>query len=297
MRRILSLLVVAAIVGLAVFWFVTRPQTLAADAMEGLVPDPKHGEQIFWAGGCSSCHAAADAEGPAKLDLAGGQKFPSDFGTFIAPNISPDPDQGIGTWTALDLANAMTKGVTPQGQHLYPVFPYASYANMPLQDIADLHAYLMTLPKITTPSQPHEVGFPFNIRRLLGGWKFLYLGRGWVVPETGLTEAELRGRYLVEGPGHCGECHTPRGALGGMERTNWLSGAAVPGGKGRFPNITSGKLQWSEADIAEYLNSGFTPDFDSAGGHMALVVQNMAHLPPDDRAAIAAYLKKVPAVP
>lgn len=160
----------------------------------------------------------------------------------------------------------------------------------------DLYAYMQTLPKVSTPSTAHEVGFPFNVRRLLGGWKWIYLGKGWVV-NGDLTPAEERGRYLVEGPGHCGECHTPRDALGGLERGKWLAGAPIPGEKGSFPNITPGKLKWSEADIAEYLNSGFTPDYDSAGGHMALVVQNMAHLPESDRAAIAAYLKKVPPMP
>lgn len=296
MRRLPGLLAAIIVIGLAVFWYVTHPQTLSADALEGLKPDLKNGELVFWAGGCSSCHADADAKDADKLKLGGGQKFPSPFGTFRAPNISPDPDAGIGKWTVLDLANAMTKGVRPDGQHLYPVFPYASYANMTHQDIVDLYAYMQTLPKVSTPSQPHEVGFPFNLRRLLGGWKWLNLGKGWVV--TGdLTPAEQRGRYLVEGPGHCGECHTPRDALGGLERGKWLAGAPIPGEKGNFPNITPGKLKWSEADIAEYLNSGFTPDYDSAGGHMALVVQNMAHLPESDRAAIAAYLKKVSPVP
>lgn len=297
MWRFLGLAGLAAVAGLAAFWFVTRPRMLPATAMDGLTPDLARGEMIFWAAGCASCHIAPEDEGGDKLRLGGGQRFPTAFGTFVAPNISPDPTQGIGGWSALDLANAMTRGVSPKGTHYYPVFPYVSYANMALQDVADLHAYLVTLPPVATPSQPQDVAFPFSIRRLLGGWKFLYLGRGWVLPDAGLSDAELRGRYLVEGAGHCAECHTPRGALGGMDRSRWLSGAPVPGGTGRFPNITPGKLTWSEADIAEFLNSGFTPEFDSAGGKMALVVENMARLPPEDRAAIAAYLKKVPAVP
>ena len=231
---------------------------------------------------------------PPSCCSAVGQEFPSPFGIFVAPNISPDPEQGIGKWSALDLANAMTRGVSPKGQHYYPVFPYASFAHAELQDVADLYAYLMTLPPVATPSQPHKVGFPFNIRRGLGLWKWLYLNKGWVV--TGdLTAQETRGRYLVEGLSHCGECHTPRDMLGGMKRGQWLAGGPIPAAKGKFPNITPGKLTWSNADIVEYLTSGFTPDFDSAGGHMALVVENMAHLPPEDRAAIAAYLKIVPA--
>ena len=285
----------AILFGLLVFYFVTRPRPLPADAMSGLQGDAAQGEQVFWAGGCASCHAASDAEGDAKLILAGGQEFPSPFGTFISPNISPDPTEGIGSWSARDLANAMTRGVSPEGQHYYPVFPYASYVHADLQDVADLHAFLMTLPAASTPNLPHKVGFPFNIRRSLGGWKFLFLRQDWVV--TGdLSPAEQRGRYLVEGLGHCGECHTPRGIMGGMDRSRWLAGGPVPAGKGTFPNITPARLKWSAEDIAEYLKSGFTPDFDSAGGHMALVVENMAHLEAEDRAAVAAYLARVPTV-
>jgi mono/diheme cytochrome c family protein len=292
MRRLLTVLVLLAVLGLAIAWAVTRPRPLPADALAGLAPDPKHGEQVFWAGGCAACHADADAKGDAKLVLHGGQKFPSPFGTFIAPNISNDAESGIGKWSALDLANAMVRGVSPAGQHYYPVFPYASYAKAKLQDIVDLRAYLATLPADPSPSLPHEVGFPFNIRATLGGWKFLFLNDSWVV--TGdLTPEEERGRYLAEALAHCGECHTPRNALGGMDRSRWLAGGPVPGGKGKFPNITPGVLDWSGPDIVEYLTSGFTPEFDSAGGHMALVVENTAHLPASDRTAIAAYLKRV----
>jgi len=292
MRRFLAALLVLAVVALGLFWFVTRPAPLPADALDALTPDLAKGEQVFWAGGCAACHAAAEARGEAKLVLAGGQRFPSPFGTFVAPNISNDPAAGIGGWSALDLANAMLRGVSPRGEHYYPVFPYASYTMAALQDIVDLRAYLATLPADATPSAPHEVGFPFSIRRGLGAWKALYLDPAWVVSGE-LTPAEARGRYLAEALGHCGECHTPRGPLGGMERARWLAGGPVPGGKGNFPNITPAKLTWSERDIVEYLTSGFTPEFDSAGGHMALVVENTAHLPESDRAAIAAYLKRV----
>jgi mono/diheme cytochrome c family protein len=295
MRPFVRAALVLAVIAAAGGWWLSAPDRLPASALDDISGDAARGEQVFWAGGCASCHAASDAVGDDKLKLGGGQRFPSPFGTFIAPNISPDPENGIGGWSALDLANAMTRGTSPEGEHYYPVFPYASYAKASLQDVADLHAFLMTLPPVATPSAPHEVSFPFNIRRSLFGWKFLYLNRDWVVAGD-LTAEEERGRYLVEALGHCGECHTPRTALGGMDRSRWLGGGPVPAGKGRFPNITPAKLTWSAAEIAEYLKSGFTPDFDSAGGHMALVVENMAHLPPEDRAAVAAYLKKVPPV-
>lgn len=295
MKRFLTLLLALGVAGLAIFWFLTLPNRLPADAMAGLTGDPAKGEQLFWMGGCSSCHAAADATDAAKLQLGGGQEFPSPFGTFVAPNISPDREHGIGAWSSLDLANAMLRGVAPDGHNFYPAFPYTSFAHASTQDVADLYAYLMTLPPVTTPSQPAKVGFPFNIRRGIGLWKMLYMPKDWVL--TGdLTPAEERGRQIVEGLGHCGECHTPRDAIGGMKRGSWLGGGPLPVGKGSFPNITTGKLDWTEKDIVEYLTTGFTPDYDSAGGHMALVVQNMAHLPESDRAAIAAYLKKVPPV-
>ncbi len=295
MRRALTAVALLVLAGLAAAWAITRPRPLPAGALAGLTPDPVRGEQVFWAGGCASCHADAEARGEGKLVLKGGQRFPSPFGTFVAPNISNDPEAGIGGWSALDLANAMLRGVSPAGRHYYPAFPYASYARASLQDVVDLRAFLAALPADPTPSAPHEVGFPFNIRLALGAWKFLYLDPSWVVAGN-LSPEEARGRYLAEALGHCGECHTPRTALGGMDRSRWLAGGPVPAGKGNFPNITPGKLDWSQADIVEYLTSGFTPEYDSAGGHMALVVENTAHLPAADRAAIAAYLKRVPPV-
>ena len=295
MRRLLTGLIVLGVIGLGVYWFVTAPDPLPDDALAGLTADPVHGEQVFWAGGCASCHAEVTATGDAKLLLGGGQKFPSPFGTFLAPNISTDPENGIGDWSALDLANAMTRGVSPEGQHYFPAFPYSSYMRAGLQDVVDLHAFLQTVPAVATPSQPHQVGFPFNIRRNLGGWKFLFLNKDWVV--TGdLTPEEERGRYLAEALGHCGECHTPRNALGGSDRSRWLAGGPIPGSAtGQFPNITPAKLSWSTDEIVAYLETGFTPEFDSDGGHMALVVENTAKLLAEDREALAAYLKKVAA--
>lgn len=296
MPRLLTILALLAVLGFATFWVVTAPRPLPASAVAGLAGDAQRGEAVFWAGGCASCHAAPEAKGDAVLVLGGGQRFPSPFGTFLAPNISPDPDHGIGGWSLLDLANAMTRGVSPKGQHYFPAFPYASFIHAELQDVADLKAFLDTLPASASPSLPHEVPFPFNIRRSLGGWKLLFLRDAWVITDN-LTPAEQRGRTLVEALGHCGECHTPRNILGGMDRSRWLAGAPNPSGKGTIPNITPGKLNWTAAEIAAYLATGFTPEFDSVGGHMAKVVDNFAHLPPTDREAVAAYLKRVPAKP
>jgi mono/diheme cytochrome c family protein len=287
-RLLLALIVVGGAAG----WWLTRPKPMTEADFAGIIGDAARGEQVFHAAGCASCHAAPGAEGPATLVLSGGQTFPSAFGTFVAPNISTDRTQGIGGWTLAQFGSAVMRGVSPGGEHLYPAFPYTAYQNATLQDIADLKAFMDTLPASDLPSQPHRLGFPFNIRLSLGGWKFLFGGAGWAVAEN-LTPTEARGRYIAEALAHCGECHTPRNALGGLDRTRWLAGAPNPSGQGRIPNITPAKLAWSEAEIVEYLTSGFTPDYDSAGGHMAHVVENMAKLPVTDREAVAAYLKRV----
>lgn len=291
----LRLLLLIGVLLAAAAWFISAPRPLPAATFAGLLGNPARGETVFWAAGCASCHMAEGAVGDAQLVLSGGKKFPSDFGTFIAPNISADKDQGIGAWSVADLGNALLRGVGRDGAHLYPALPFASYIHMARQDVADLHSYLQTLPADATASPPHELGFPFNIRRSLGFWKLLFLKEDWVL--TGdLSAPEQRGRMIVEGLAHCGECHTPRNLLGGVQRGAWLSGAPNPSGKGTIPNITPGGLNWTEGEIVDYLTTGFTPDFDSAGGLMAEVVENMARLPDSDRAAVAAYLKRVPAV-
>ena len=295
MKRLLKALVALGIVGLGVFWFVTTPQTTDGAEISGLVPDVAQGQAVFTAAGCASCHAAPEATDEALLVLAGGRSFPSDFGTFYAPNISPDPDVGIGNWSPIDLVNAMQYGTSPDGTHYFPAFPYGSYGNADLQDIVSLHGYLMTLPAVQTASQPHDVGFPFNIRRTLGGWKLLFKPKGWVMTDAQTPELE-RGRYLVEALSHCGECHTPRNLLGGLQTSSWLAGAPNQSGKGTIPNITPGKLSWGEDDIYNYLTTGFTPDFDTAGGEMVEVIDNLSQMPESDVRAIVAYLKAVPAV-
>jgi mono/diheme cytochrome c family protein len=290
--RFLRWLLVLGMIGAAALWFLARPAPLAESDVAGLTGDAAKGEAVFWATGCASCHMAPDAKGDAQLVLAGGQRFPSDFGTFVAPNISSDPIHGIGSWSLLNLANAITKGVSPEGEHYFPALPYAAYSKMQMQDVADLYAFLKTLPADSTPSAAHELMFPFSFRESVGVWKLLFLNKDWVVAGN-LTPTADRGRYIAEAMAHCGECHTPRNLLGGLDRSRWLAGAPNPSGQGRIPNITPAKLTWSEVDIVAYLTTGFTPEFDSVGGHMAHVVENMARLPESDRVAVAEYLKRV----
>lgn len=293
-RRLLLLLVIVGVVGAAGFWLVTAPATRSTAALPA--GDAAAGELVFHIGGCASCHAEPRSEGDARFLLGGGLELETPFGTFVAPNISSDPEWGIGGWSDADFANALQAGLSPDGRHYYPAFPFASYARMTGQDVADLWAFLQTVPPVDKPNEPHKLGFPFNIRRGIGLWKRLYLTDQPVLDLAGADANVLRGQYLAEGPGHCGECHTPRSAMGGMDTANWLSGAPNPEGQGRIPDLTpAGNLGgWSQNDIAEYLKSGFTPDFDTAGGAMVDVIRNSSQLPESDRQAIAAYLKALP---
>ena len=282
-------------------WWITSPQTIDEQDLPDHTPDPGAGERIFWAGGCASCHASPvngkRAKGDDKLQLGGGLALETPFGVFPAPNISSHESDGIGRWSTIDFVNAMQRGVSPRGEHYYPAFPYTSYTRMRTEDILDLKAFLDTLPPIEGRVAGPDLDFPWSIRRGIGAWKRLYLDSA---PVTGIETGDdlvTRGRDLVEGAGHCGECHTPRDRFGGLQLDHWLAGAPNPEGRGQVPDITpSGKnvSDWSAGDISYYLESGFTPDFDTVGGSMVSVQENMAMLPAKDREAIAAYLKTTP---
>ena len=300
MKKILVGLLIIFIVGVTIGWVLSAPQLLTAPQIAAFPDgDAKSGEMVFWAGGCSSCHAKPKSKDEAKFLLAGGMELKTPFGTFVVPNISPDKLHGIGNWSLAEFANAMKLGVSPDGSHYYPAFPYSSYSRMNDKDVADLWAFLNTLPTAAQPSKNHDLSFPFNIRRGLGLWKRLYLDPSNVIELPAAGQLLLRGQYLVEGTGHCGECHTPRNPIGGPDNGRWLAGGTAPEGNGKIPNITphaKGLGGWSEKDIVYALETGFTPEFDSFGSSMAAVQENMAKLPATDREAIAAYLKAIPAV-
>jgi mono/diheme cytochrome c family protein len=298
-RKILVVLVLLAIVAGGAFWLLTAPRTLGEGDLPQHTPDLVNGEAMFYAGGCESCHAAAGATGEEIFKLGGGVKLATPFGTFVAPNISPDPEHGIGGWTTLDFVNAMKFGIDDEGRHLFPAFPYTSYQRMRIEDIIDLKAFLDTLPKVAATAPEHELPFPFNFRRGLGLWQLLYVDGKTFAPNPEAGEAVNRGAYLVTGPGHCGECHTPRNLIGGPMTGRALGGGPAPEGTGRIPNITpdeSGIGSWSVGDIVNAFQTGFTPEFDSLGGTMAPVQRNLAHLTEADLTAMAEYLKTVPPV-
>lgn len=299
MRKLFSALVVLGLVGLGVFWWITAPvyavKPSEAQALEQ-GGDAAKGKVVFYAGGCASCHATPGQDDA--LKLGGGFALHSDFGTFYAPNISPHPTAGIGKWSVADLANAMISGVSPRGEHYFPAFPFTTYAHARIEDVRDLMAFMRTLPQIETPSKPHDVGFPFNIRRMLGGWKFLFLDRSPIVADASKSAEWNRGRYLTEALGHCAECHSPRNVIGGIVTAQRYAGGPDPEGKGWVPNITQSEKAlkgWSKVAIISLLESGMTLEGDFVGGSMGAVIKNMAALPAEDRAAIAEYIKSIPA--
>ncbi|WP_291859573.1 c-type cytochrome [Bradyrhizobium sp.] len=293
LRRILPALVVAAAIGGAVVWWLTIPAVVASNSLAAYTPDPANGLTMFNAGGCSSCHAVPGQ--PDRLKLGGGLAITSPFGTFHSPNISPDPADGIGRWTEAEFVSAVLKGTSPSGAHYFPAFPYASYRHARVEDIRDMFAYLKTLAPVPGKVRDHDVPFPFNVRRLVGIWKWLFMGDKPWVPDTTRSAQLNRGAYLVHGLGHCAECHSPRNVLGGIVAAQRFAGGPNPEGEGWVPNITQRRLgEWSAKDIAYFLETGLTPEGDTAGGSMARVIRNTSQLPAEDRAAMAEYIKSLP---
>ena len=296
-RRIVFGAIITAAIGLGVYWWLTEPRTFLADAVTGpaYTPNLANGLVAFNAGGCASCHAVPNQ--PDRLKLGGGLAIPSPFGTFYAPNISPDEKDGIGRWTEAEFVTAVSRGVSPGGTHYFPAFPYTSYAHAKVEDIRDLFAYLKTLNPVSGKVRDHDLPFPFNIRRNVGIWKLLFFDSTPFAPDASRSAQWNRGAYLMNSLGHCAECHSPRNFLGGIIKTQRFAGGPNPEGEGWVPNITQkGIGEWSVKDIDYFLETGQTPDGDSAGGSMVRVIKNTSQLPDADRAAIADYLKSLPPV-
>jgi len=304
MRTVTLIAAGILVAALAVVWMLTLPATVPASALPAYTPNVDNGRTMFNAGGCASCHATPAGE-PDKMDrtrLGGGLGLKSPFGTFYVPNISPDPSDGIGEWSEANFVTALWKGTSPWGKNLFPAFPYTSYQNMALADMRDLFGYLKTLPPVTGRTRRHDLMFPFNLRRLVGVWKLLFLHDGTFAPDPSQSAQWNRGAYLVNGPGHCAECHSPRNFLGAIVESQRFAGGPSPDGKSFVPNITPVGLQhwskddiaWSQSDIATFLESGMDPSGDYAGDVMAEVIRNISLLDTADRAAIAAYIVSLP---
>jgi mono/diheme cytochrome c family protein len=295
LKRLLLLAILAGVAGFGIFWWLTIPAVVASTSLPSYTPNLANGLTTFNAGGCSSCHAVPNQ--PDRLKLGGGLPIPSPFGTFNVPNISPDPNDGIGRWSEADFVTAVLKGTSPSGFHYFPALPYTSYQHAKVEDIRDLFAYLKTLAPVAGRARDHDVPFPFNIRRNVGVWKFLFMDGKPFVPDAGRSAQWNRGAYLVNSLGHCAECHSPRNFLGGIVDAQRFAGGPNPEGEGWVPNITQKRMSdWSAKDFAYFLESGLTPDGDTAGGAMARVIRNTSQVSPEDRTAMAEYLKSLPAV-
>lgn len=297
MPRLLRTLLVAgaalAVAGVGAVWAwpIGEPERLGS-----LQGDAWRGAYLARASGCVTCHSSIDMGGAA---LAGGAPLDTPFGSFVPPNITPDPVGGIGGWTLDEFAVAVRQGVSPDGEAYYPAFPYEFYAGLSDQDVADIFAAIQAVPPVAEPAAPHDVSFPFNLRFGLKPWRAAFLQPVEPSPVMGRSEAWLRGQALVEGPTHCAACHTGRNLLGGLKASEAMAGSdALPGGS-VAPSIRAEDLRargWTAASLAYALRTGLAPDGDALGGSMAEVVHaGTSYLDEADREAIAAYILDVAA--
>jgi mono/diheme cytochrome c family protein len=255
------------------------------------------GAYLAAAADCAACHTDGAHGGQ---PFAGGRALATPFGTFYSPNITPDPETGIGGWSEAQFLRALHEGVRPDGSNYFPVFPYPSFTKITDDDARAIKAYLFAQPAVRQANRAHDVAFPFSWRFLQSAWKLLFFSPGPFEPAPDRSEAYNRGAYLVTALAHCGECHTPRNWFGATEPSRFLAGTPDgPDGK-KVPNITpdhkTGIGDWSEDDIVTVLATGQTPDFDFVGGAMGEIVRNTSQLDDADRRAIAVYLRALPPI-
>lgn len=257
------------------------------------------GEYLVRAANCVSCHTA-----PGGPVFAGGVPFPTQFGTIYSTNITPDEATGIGSWSYEQFEAALRRGVRPNGEHLYPTFPYTSFTRISDEDVRALYDYFMSLKPVHAPARANEMRFPFGQRRLLGVWKALFFDEGRFVRDPARSEEWNRGAYLVEALAHCGACHSPRNLLGAEKTSAPYTGGALyewdeeRGAVRRgAPNLTSsphGLKAWSEDDLAEYLKRGVGARARLMGTMNEVVLNSTRHLSDADTRAMAVYLKSLP---
>ena len=267
-----------------------------ADLAAGEEDQVERGQYLVRAGGCFSCHTAKGGE-----KLVGGRPLTTPFGTFYSPNITPDPDTGIGRWADAQFLRALRDGVRPDGANYFPVFPYPSFTGITDSNALAMKAYLFSLPPVHQKNRPHDVPFPISLRWLQTGWELLFFTPGPFQSAPDRSVAYNRGAYLVTALAHCGECHTPRNLLGATQLGQQL--AATPDGPdGQLvPNITpdptTGIGRWDKDDVVELLRTGATPEQSRVKGAMREVIEDgLKYLTKDDLRAIADYLFAQPAI-
>lgn len=295
---LLALAVLVVVAAGVLFWMLPGP---LPDKGKGPAPritnaatmQIERGEYLARAGDCVACHTLPDGKA-----FAGGRAMPTPFGALYSPNITPDDETGIGTWTADDFYRMMHTGVSKNGTLLYPAMPFASYTKVTRADSDAMYAYLMSVPPVKQPNRPHELKFPFNNRDLLLGWRTLYFREGEYVPDTKQSAEWNRGAYLVQGLGHCAMCHTAINALGGSSEAKAFEGGMIPNQNWYAPSLTSnreaGLGNWEIQDIADLLQVGASHRGTTYGPMAEVVYNSLQYLSDEDVKAMAVYLKSLP---
>lgn len=300
----LALLLVLLVSASVILWRAPVIETGAIVHSEDLSPGElvARGEYLVTAGNCASCHTTQDG-----AFMSGGLPFRTPFGTIYSTNITPDPLTGIGNWSEVDFLNSLRHGVRPDGDHLYPAFPYTAYTKASDDDILAMFAYLKSIKPVRITPPQNDLVFPFNYRPLMAFWKLLYFQPGVYEVREDQSEQWNRGAYLVEALAHCSACHSPRNSLG-AER------AAAHMGGGEFldlvarqhyrpwsaPNLTAterGLALWSEQDLADYLKTARNDMLESFGPMNEVIINSTRYLEAQDIGAMVTYLKNLPAVP
>lgn len=265
-----------------------------ADAVQ--LTDPAliaRGEYLATVGDCAACHTARNGK-----PYAGGRSLPTPFGDVPASNITPDAETGIGQWRFDDFWGALHEGKAPDGKLLYPVFPYTSYTRVSRDDALAIFAYLKSLPAVKQADRAPRLRFPYNLRRGLLAWRTLYFRQGEYQPDPGKSDEWNRGAYLVEGLGHCAECHTTRNSLGGLDGKRYLGGGRIPARNWYAPDLSTqegGGLEgWSKADIVKLLKTGQSPRGAVVGPMADVVRKSTQHMSVADLQAVAVYLQSLP---
>jgi mono/diheme cytochrome c family protein len=257
--------------------------------------DPvSRGRYLTQAADCQACHTREDG-----VAFAGGRAFKTQFGTLYSSNITPDPETGIGAWSAGDFLRAVHKGVRPDGTHLYPAFPYAAYTYLTDDDVQAIWTYLRSVPAAKNQIPANELGFPFNQRWLMGIWSALFNPDRRFTPNVQRSAEWNRGAYLAEGLAHCGDCHTPRNSLQALDNRRKFSGALTAGW--RAYNITSDQTTgvgfWSDESLAQYLATGHSANHGTASGPMGEAIElSLSKLAPSDIQALVTYMRGIPAI-
>ena len=294
-RRNLAALALIVVSGLLVLGVATRTHPLSATDIPAHIANLENGKNLYNAGGCISCHAPGPGLTGVSTDVpAGGKPFKTPIGILYPPNLTPDPETGLGNWTETDFVNAMQKGISPAGEHLIPAFPYTSYAHMKITDVLDIKAYLGTLAPVKNAATPHDIPLAMVVRRGLGLWKYIGFDETPWTADTTKSESWNRGSYLVNGPGHCNECHTPRTIFMASDNSRKFMGGPHPEGKGTVPSIRSLIERGRYKDVADlvlaFQNGEELGYSHMSSGGMGDVQSNIAKLPEADVKAIAEYV-------